>query len=400
MNINERIAALRSLMKEKNIDAYMIPSADNHQSEYVGDYFKSRAFISGFTGSAGTVVVTMNESGLWADGRYFIQAEAQLSGSEMKLFKMGEPGVPTIEEYLETVLPENGVLGFDGRVISQSQGKLFKAKYANKNVRLEDKFDLINEIWSDRPAMSDAPIFLLEEKYSGESTSSKLARLRAEMKSLGATSHIIITLDDIAWLLNFRGHDVAYTMVALCYAVIDMEAVHLFMDEVKVSDEIKSEFAKDNIILHPYNDVYEYVRNLSDSEVVLIDPARLNYALYNSIPSGAKTIEKMNPCIPFKAIKNDTELENIRIAPCINEFINLLLRITFSLSLKSFKSSKSKVLSFEVGGVKLNCFDGDNLSVNLILRLIVSFGILNVSETIFSHNFSICSLIGFSFSLH
>ena len=236
MNVNERIAALRSLMKEKKIDAYIIPSADNHQSEYVGDYFKSRAFISGFTGSAGTVVVTMNESGLWADGRYFIQAEAQLSGSEMKLFKMGEPGVPTIEEYLEFALPENGVLGFDGRVISQSQGNLFATKYANKNIRLEDSYDLIGDIWSDRPAMSDASIFLLEEKYSGESTASKLARLRHEMKSLGATSHIIITLDDIAWLLNFRGHDVAYTMVALCYAVIDMEAVHLFMDEVKVTD--------------------------------------------------------------------------------------------------------------------------------------------------------------------
>lgn len=314
MNVNERIAALRSLMKEKNIDAYLIPSADNHQSEYVGDHFKSRAFISGFTGSAGTVIVTMSESGLWADGRYFIQAEAQLSGSEMKLFKMGEPGVPTIEEYLETVLPENGVLGFDGRVISQSQGKSFAAKYANKNVTLEDRYDLINEIWTDRPAMSDAPIFLLEEKYSGESTTSKLARLREEMKKIGATSHIIITLDDIAWLLNFRGHDVAYTMVALCYAVIDMEAVHLFMDEIKVSNEIKDVFVKDNVILHPYNDVYDYVRNMSDSEVILIDPARLNFALYNAIPANATTIEKMNPCIPFKAIKNETELENIRIA--------------------------------------------------------------------------------------
>lgn len=314
MNVQDKITALRSLMKEKKIDAYLIPSSDNHQSEYVGDHFKSRAYISGFTGSAGTVIVTQDEAGLWTDGRYFIQAEAQLLGSEIKLFKMGEPNVPTVEEYLKTVLPENGVLGFDGRLISQSQGKAFAEKYASKKVTIEDKFDLVNEIWTDRPAMSDAPIFLLEEKYSGESTASKLKRLREEMQKEGATSHIIITLDDIAWLLNFRGHDVAYTMVALSYAVVDMDAVHLFIDEAKVSDEIKTVFAKDNILLHPYNDVYDYVRNMSADEIVLIDPARLNYALYTAIPDGIKTIEKMNPCIPFKAMKNEVELENIRIA--------------------------------------------------------------------------------------
>ena len=314
MDVKSRISELRRLMKEKNIDVYMIPSADNHQSEYVGDYFKARAFISGFTGSAGTVIVTQEEAGLWTDGRYFIQAEAQIAGSGIHLFKMGNPGVPTVEEYLESVLPQDGVLGFDGRVVSHLQGKQIASKLASKNIRIEDKYDLINEIWTDRPAMSDAPIFLLEEKYSGESTASKLARLREEMKKEGATAHILITLDDIAWLLNFRGHDVAYTLVALSYAVIDMDSVHLFIDENKVSQEIKEVFAKDHIVLHPYNDVYDYVRMMNPAESILIDPARLNYALYNAIPSDAKIIEKMNPCIPFKAVKNEIELENIRIA--------------------------------------------------------------------------------------
>ncbi len=314
MNVQDKLTKLRQLMKEKNIDLYIIPSADNHQSEYVGDYFKARAFLSGFTGSAGTVIVSQNEAGLWADGRYFIQAEKQLEGSTIQLFKMGNPGVPTIEEYIESKMPQDGALGFDGRIVSQSQGKTFAKKLEAKNGYIEDRFDLIDSIWTDRPAMSDAPIFLLEEKYSGESTSSKLARLREEMKKEGATTHILITLDDIAWLLNFRGHDVAFTKVALCYAVVDMEVVHLFMDEAKVSDEIKEVFAKDNILLHPYNDVYDYVRAMDTNEVVLVDPARLNYALSNAIPTEVKVVEKMNPCIPFKAVKNETELENIRIA--------------------------------------------------------------------------------------
>ncbi len=314
MNIKEKLEKLRCIMKEKRIDIYLIPSSDNHQSEYVGDHFKSRAFISGFTGSAGTVVVTQTEAGLWTDGRYFIQAEAQLEGSSIKLFKMGNPGVPTVEEYIVATLPENGVLGFDGRVISQSQGKTFAQKISVKNGRIESQFDLINNIWKDRPDMSKEPIFLLEEKYSGESTASKLARLREDMAKEGATSHIMITLDDIAWLLNFRGHDVAYTMVALSYLVVDLNAVHLFMDESKVSAEIRAVFEKDNIILHPYNDIYEYVKAMDSNEVILIDPARLNYALFSAIPAGVKTVEKMNPCIPFKAAKNETELENIRVA--------------------------------------------------------------------------------------
>ena len=279
MNIQERIKELRCLMREKNIDVYLIPSADNHQSEYVGEYFMSRAFITGFTGSAGTAVITMDEAGLWTDGRYFIQAEKELAGSEITLYKMGQPGVPTVEEYLDTVLPQNGTLGFDGRVISMSDGKKYKEKFAYKNVQLEDKYDLIDILWTERPAMSEYPVFLLEENYSGESTTSKLSRVREEMKKVGATAHLLITLDDIAWLLNFRGRDVAYTPVVLSYAIIMMDCVHLFINENKLSDEVKSVLAKDNVILHPYNDIYEFTAALTSDEVVLLDPARLNYAL-------------------------------------------------------------------------------------------------------------------------
>ena len=314
MTVQERLAALRQLMSQNNIDVYLIPSADNHQSEYVGESFKSRAFITGFTGSAGTAVITMDKAGLWTDGRYFIQAEKELAGSDIALYKMGNPGVPTVEEFLDSVLPENGVLGFDGRVISMSDGKKYKEKFAYKNVRLEDKYDLVDSIWAERPAMSEYPVFILEETYSGEEAASKLSRVREEMKKVGATTHLLITLDDIAWLLNFRGRDVAYTPVVLSYAIIMMDCVHLFINEKKLSDEIQSVFAKDNVILHPYNDVYEFTAALTSDEVVLLDPARLNYALYNRIPSNVKIVEAINPALLFKATKNEVEIENIKKA--------------------------------------------------------------------------------------
>lgn len=314
MTINERIAKLRQYMAEKNIDVYLISSADFHQSEYVGDYFRARAFITGFTGSAGTAVITQTESGLWTDGRYFIQAEKQLADSEVKLFKMDNPGVPTIEEYLDTVLPQNGTLGFDGRSISVEQGKTYQKLFAYKNIKIAYEYDLVDMVWEDRPALSEQPVFLLDEKYTGESTSSKLSRVREAMKKAGASAHVLITLDDIAWMLNIRGRDVMFTPVILSYAVVMMDCVHLFINEKKLSPEVQSVLAKDNVILHPYNDVYEFVKQLPSDEVILYDPSRLNYALYSNIPSNVKVVEKQNPCILMKAVKNKVEIANIKNA--------------------------------------------------------------------------------------
>ena len=314
MNVPDKIKQLRHLMKEKNIDVYLVPSADNHQSEYVGEHFKTRAFITGFSGSAGTAVITQDEAGLWTDGRYFIQAEKELQGSGITLYKMGEPGVPTIDEYLENSLTDGATLGFDGRVISAKEGEQYAKKFASKNIRIEEHFDLIDMIWLNRPPMSKYPVFLLEEKYSGESTASKLKRIRKYMKDLGATAHLLITLDDIAWIFNFRGKDVSYSPVVLTYAIIMMDCVHLFIDEDKLSKEIKINFDKEHILLHSYNEVYDFVKSLSTDHVLLMDPARLNYALYKNIPSEMKTIETMNPSILLKAMKNETEIKNIKNA--------------------------------------------------------------------------------------
>ena len=310
--IKQRIENIRDLMKEKNIYAYIIPSSDYHQSEYVGDYFKSREFMSGFTGSAGTLIISMDEAGLWTDGRYFIQAENELKDSGIKLFKMGEEGVPTIEEYLLEKLPKNSTLGFDGRVMSVKEGQSLANKLAFKGINIEYKYDLVNDIWEDRCSLPTEKAFLLGTEYSGESFSDKLSRIRAVMKEKKATTHILASLDDIAWLFNIRGRDVKSNPVVLSYAVITIDSVYLFIDKNKIGKDIRAELSKENVQIKGYEEVYEFIKNIDENEVVLIDTSKVNYAIYNNIPSNVQKIEERNPSILFKSIKNEIELKNIR----------------------------------------------------------------------------------------
>lgn len=310
--IKQRIEKIRDLMKEKNIYAYIVPSSDYHQSEYVGDYFKAREFMSGFTGSAGTLIVSMDEVGLWTDGRYFIQAEQELKHSGIKLFKMGEEGVPTIEEYLLEKLPKNSTLGFDGRVMSVKEGQNLANKLVFKGINIEYKYDLVNDIWQDRCSLPTEKAFLLDIEYSGESFSHKLSRIRQAMKEKKATTHILASLDDIAWLFNIRGRDVKSNPVVLSYAVICTNSVYLFIDKNKIDEDIKHELSKEDVQIKGYDEVYEFIKNIDEDEVVLIDTSKVNYAIYNSIPSNVRKIEERNPSILFKSIKNEIELKNIR----------------------------------------------------------------------------------------
>ena len=310
--IKQRIDNIRDLMKEKNIYAYIVPSSDYHQSEYVGDYFKSREFMSGFTGSAGTLIISMDEAGLWTDGRYFIQAENELKDSGIKLFKMGEEGVPTIEEYLLEKLPKNSTLGFDGRVMSVKEGQSLANKLAFKGINIEYKYDLVNDIWEDRCSLPTEKAFLLGTEYSGESFSDKLYRIRAVMKEKKATTHILASLDDIAWLFNIRGRDVKSNPVVLSYAVISIDSVYLFIDKNKIGEDIRAELSKENVQIKGYEEVYEFIKKIEENEVVLIDTSKVNYAIYSNIPSNVQKIEERNPSILFKSIKNEIELKNIR----------------------------------------------------------------------------------------
>lgn len=314
MSIQEKLLKLREQMKERGIDFYIVPTADFHQSEYVGEYFKARKYITGFTGSAGTAVITAEEARLWVDGRYFIQAAEQLKGSTIEMMKMREPGVPTINEYLEEALKDGQTLGFDGRVVSMGDGKSYREIADKKNGKVIYAYDLIDAIWEERPALSEEPVFVLEQKYAGETTESKLTRIREFMKEHGATAHILTTLDDICWTLNIRGNDIEFFPLVLSYAVITMDKMELYINETKLSDEIKALLAKDGVVLHPYNDIYEDVKNIAADEVLLIDPARLNYAIYSNIPDGVKKVEERNPEVLFKSIKNPVEVENMRQA--------------------------------------------------------------------------------------
>lgn len=312
MSTAKRVEKLRALMAEKGMDAYVVPTADFHQSEYVGEHFKARKFISGFSGSYGTAVITKDDGGLWTDGRYFFQATNELEGSGIRLMKMFVGDTPSVTEFLADIVPEGGTVGFDGRVMSMGEGEEFEEALTPKNIKINYSEDLIDEIWEDRPPLSEKPAFFLEEKYSGESTASKLARVREKMKEAGADIHIIASLDDTCWLLNVRGDDIEFFPLLLSYSIVTMDSVELYVDERKLNDQILAEFAKNNVHIHPYNDIYEDVKKLDPSLTAMIDPMKMNYALFKNIP--CKTVEAANPEILMKAMKNPVELENIKEA--------------------------------------------------------------------------------------
>lgn len=311
--MRKQVDELLSLMRERDIDLYIVPSEDFHQSEYVGEYFKARAYVSGFTGSAGTLVATADEVCLWTDGRYFLQGEAQLKGSGIRLMKMGEPKVPTVKEYIEDKLPDGGTLGFDGRTISVADGADYEAICEKKSASITYNMDLVGEIWPNRPALSNKPAFKLDESITGESAASKLSRIREAMKQKGADTHIVASLDDVCWTLNLRGDDIKYSPILLCYGLITMDEMVLYMDENKLSDDIKAELKELNVRLRPYNSIYDDVKALS-GKTVLLDPTKMNYALYESIPADNTLVEGANPSILMKAMKNPVEVKNMAIA--------------------------------------------------------------------------------------
>ena len=314
MKVSERIEELRREMDAEGIDIYIVPTADYHHSEYVGEYFKARQFLTGFTGSAGTAVFTQGKAGLWTDGRYFIQAEKELEGSGVILYRMGEPGTDTMEEFLEKELSRGGTIGFDGRTAGFDEGRRFEEIARKKGGSIRYSRDLAGRVWRERPPLPREKAFLLDTCYSGEDTSSKLARIREKMADLRADVQILSSLDDIAWMLNIRGNDVAYCPLVLAYALVYKNHVELYADAEKFDDDIREEFAKNSVCLFPYDGIYEAVRRFGKGDAILLDPERTSYALCRNIPDGAEIIEAQNPQILMKSVKNDTEAANLRRA--------------------------------------------------------------------------------------
>ena len=308
---NVRLEKLRALMEAHNMDAYYVPSSDFHDSEYVEDFFRCRAYVSGFTGSAGTLVVTKDFAGVWTDGRYFVQAKKELEGQDVELMKMGEEGVPTIDAFLAEKLPEGGVLGMDGRVVNTGIGRGFEKIAAKKNGSMAIRHDLVGEVWETRPELEAPVVWVLKEEFSGESTQSKVARLRAEMEEKGADLHVISTLDDIAWLLNIRKETTDGNVLPTAHVLVAKDSLRLFINSSRCSDEVMAYFAENNIQVEKYEDIYEAVAAVKEQKI-LLEPDKVNYALSSSIDASNVVIEAMNPTSLMKAVKNPVEVENLR----------------------------------------------------------------------------------------
>ena len=314
MTVTQRLAALRALMKQRGIDACLVSSSDPHCSEYVGDHFKCRKFLTGFTGSAGTALVTDSFAGLWTDGRYFIQAEKELAGSGFTLMKMGQEGVPTIEAFLWENLKEGDTLGFDGRTVTARYGDCLKNLLSEKQVRINPSPDLVGELWEDRPALSCEKAWELDIIYAGYPRSKKIAQMRKAMAERKADYLLLSSLEDICWLLNIRGNDVACTPVVLSYLVLSQSRVRLFIQESAVDAELKESLRKDGVELLPYNGIYEFVGNCPAGARYWLDYTSVNLTLKNAIAREAILMDRQNPTLLAKATKNSIEVANMKKA--------------------------------------------------------------------------------------
>lgn len=311
MDIQERVAKLRKLMTDNGLAAYIIPSSDFHLSEYVADHFKSRQWISGFTGSAGTVVITLKDAGLWTDGRYYIQAERQLRNSGIRLFKAADPQVPSYTEWLKEHLPEGSTLGLDGHVFSAKQLRDMEKEWAGR-ITIKFDQDLVGQLWQDRPPIPARDIFVHDVSYAGRSRVEKLNELRQQMKGKGANVHVLTALDDIAWLLNIRGADVPNNPVTIAHVLVTEDACTLCIDPAKVPAPVKAELERDGIQIKGYDAVAGLLQGLGGDDAVLIDPESVNAFLDHAIHPQAKKIEGANPTAMLKAVKNKTELDNLK----------------------------------------------------------------------------------------
>ncbi len=313
--IRERIAALREAMKEKNINAYIIPSSDPHLSEYPADRWKSREWISGFDGSAGTVVITADKAGLWTDSRYFLQAAMQLEGSGIALYKMALPETPSIADFLLGELHEGQTVGADGETFSASDAAELERMLEGKKIRLETSFDLIDIVWKDRPAAPGNTLFEMPTELSGKSVREKIDAINDRLHREGADCLVIAALDEVAWTFNIRGTDVAYNPVVISYAFVSENESVLFIDPKKVTEEAAEHLRSEGVTLADYRMIRKYLAKLPEGNTtVFVDPMKTNVALYNAIPRGCRKVEGITPANYLKSIKNETEITGFRNA--------------------------------------------------------------------------------------
>ncbi|MEO1514548.1 MAG: aminopeptidase P family protein [Bacteroidota bacterium] len=308
-SVDQRIAALRQQMKQQQIDAYLIPSSDPHQSEYVAEHWKAREWLSGFSGSAGTVVVTASHAGLWTDSRYFLQAETQLAESEVVLHKQKIPHAPEHINWIAEQLPSGSKLGLDGRLFSVKQLRRLAKAFQEKSIDIDSSQDLLDQVWDNRPRLPKFPIFEHELQYAGLSRNGKLAQLRGKMTEHDCGYHLISTLDDIAWLFNLRGKDVDCNPVFIAYALIGEKIAYLFLDSDKLDEDLQASLRADGVLVKQYNEIESFLQRLD--EKVLIDRSSINVQLFNCLQ---QAVSGPNICSDLKAVKSTSEIEHIRQA--------------------------------------------------------------------------------------
>lgn len=311
--IDERICALRIAFDPNHMSAFIIPSTDPHLSEYVAPHWEARKWISGFTGSAGTVVVLRDEAGLWTDSRYFLQAAKQLEGTEITLYKEMLPQTPTITEYLSQHLKAGEAVGIDGKLLSVNQVEQMKQELEIHDIQLYTYGDLPGEVWTNRPPMPDAPAFVYNLEYAGKSCEEKVAAIRAELKKKGAEGLFLSTLDEIAWTLNLRGSDVHCNPVVISYLLVTQNNIVFFIAPEKVPQEVHTYLEAQNVSIQPYQEVEGYLQKLN-IRTLLLNPSRVNYTLYSAVNPSCKIIRGESPVALLKAIRNQQEQAGIRAA--------------------------------------------------------------------------------------
>lgn len=307
--MREQLINLRKRMKDENIDIYLILSDDYHSSEYVGDYFKCREYVSGFTGSAGSVVVTRDEAGLWTDGRYFIQAAKELEGSGITLYKMGEEGVPKVSEYIMDNLKEGETLGFDGKSVPAT---LYEELLNGAKGKIRTDVDLVGDIWENRPSFPKGRIYSLSDKYTGMNFSCKIGKVRDKMAEKGADFFVLSSLDDIAWLYNIRGEDIAYNPVAMAYSIIGKSSISLYLCVDSMDEDCKNILQNGGVTLKDYNEAYVDAKMLNGK--ILVDKRNTSAALLSILKKNGEPVYSENPTIQLKAVKTPVEMENVRKA--------------------------------------------------------------------------------------
>jgi Xaa-Pro aminopeptidase len=343
MSVNERVEKLRELMSDRKIDAYIVPTSDPHQSEYISDYYKTREFISGFTGSAGTAVITMDKAGLWTDSRYFLQAEKELANSEFVLYKMGVEGEETLEDFLINEVGEFGKIGFDGNCYSAKDYRNLSLKMGSRALVYD--IDYISQIWEDRPKLPKDKVWIYDLEYVGQSFEEKIEILRSYLDGLDCDYTFIGSPEDICYLLNIRGNDIKYTPVVLSYMLVSKDEVHLCLDQDKLDDEVVKYLEENNIKIHSYQYIYELLRNIKGRNRIYLDPERTNINIYDAINSNVRIVTGLNISSSMKAVKNKVEIENekkayIKDGVSLVKFFNWVLVGTRTGSLNELIASK------------------------------------------------------------